>query len=227
MQALCRRQKGCPANGERRIKHKNQQPGAFTPRLLRFFGGGLVTFGGHHPQGVLQRGDDGREIFPGGFFAVGQIEDKTVPAGARHGAGKHGAGGVLQSLHPHGNGNGSDLPFEDAEGRFGGDVPGGKADAAGGDDQIKLFFIGAGGQLGPDGGNIIRHDSGMDDRIAGFLQHRADGGAAGIGALPHARAVADGDHCCGVCHFGFSCSVDLFFMIPCGGGWRQAGRAPK
>ena len=83
-----------------------------------------MTFGGHHPQGVLQRGDDGREIFPGSFFAAGQIEDKTVPAGARHGAGKHGAGGVLQSLLPHGNGNGSDLPFEDAEGRFGGDVPG-------------------------------------------------------------------------------------------------------
>ena len=33
-----------------------------------------------------------------------------------------------------------------------------KAGAAGGDDQIKLFFIGADGQLGPDGGNIIRHD---------------------------------------------------------------------
>lgn len=42
-----------------------------------------MTFGGHHPQGVLQRGNDGREIFPGGFFAAGQIEDKTVPATAR------------------------------------------------------------------------------------------------------------------------------------------------
>ena len=98
-----------------------------------------------------------------------------------------------------------------------------KAGAAGGDDQIKLFFIGAGGQLGPDGGNIIRHDGGMDDRIAGFFQHRANGGAAGIGALPHARAVADGDHCCGICQFGFSCSVDLFFMIPCGGGGVKRG----
>lgn len=104
-----------------------------------------MTLGGNHPQGVLQRGDDGREIFPGGFFAAGQIEDKTVPASARYGAGKHRAGSVLQPLHPHGNGNGSDLPFEDAEGRFGGDVPGGKAGAAGGDDQIKLFFIGADG----------------------------------------------------------------------------------
>ncbi len=159
-----------------------------------------MAFHSDHVHGVLQCADDSGKVFPGGFFGAGEIENEAAATGAGYGSGKHGAGGNFKALHPHGHRNGPNFAVQDGQGGFGGDIPRGKPSAAGGDDEIDVTPIGRSGELGLDLGDLIRDNGGVGNGKTGFLQHGADGGAAGIHPLAAAAQIADGDNCCCICH---------------------------
>jgi len=61
---------------------------------------------------------------------------------------------------------------------------GGKPCAAGGQDEIDPFLVGAGAERRADLPALVRHNGRVNDGEARVLQHGADGGAAGV--LPNA-----------------------------------------
>lgn len=138
-----------------------------------------------------------------------------VPATARESMAR---GGNFKALHPHGHRNGPNFAVQDGQGGFGGDIPRGKPSAAGGDDEIDVTPIGRSGELGLDLGDLIRDNGGVGNGKTGFLQHGADGGAAGIHPLAAAAQIADGDNCCCICHNYVLLFFEWVFIILHRGG---------
>ena len=103
-------------------------------------------------------------------------------------------GGVLQAVGNHGRGNAGDHPLGDIAGRFWGAVPGGKAGAAGGQQQVAPAAV---AQLPHGGGKpvpFIGQQDGAGDEHPGLLAHLRNQRAAFIHPFAPAALIAGGQH---------------------------------
>jgi hypothetical protein len=82
-------------------------------------------------EGVLQRREDGREIFRDGFAAARQADKNAPSQRAGHSARNGCCGRFLEAGRHHGLLKARQAAFHDGQGRLGGTIPRGEAGAAG------------------------------------------------------------------------------------------------
>ena len=80
-------------------------------RLQRVFFVWSVPTAREHSERVIERRDDGAEIFARCLFRARDVQHKRVPSDPGDRAGKHRPRRRLQSLDPHGDGDGADFAF--------------------------------------------------------------------------------------------------------------------
>ena len=105
---------------------------------------------------MTQSGQNCLYIFLCGFWGTGKIDNESTTPDARLSPGEHGPGREAQRSVPHGLRNAGNHALADGQGGFRGDVPGGKAGSAGGDQQLNFPCV---GNL-PQGGLNQRRSSG-------------------------------------------------------------------
>ena len=79
--------------------------------------------------------DDCQDVLGGGLFAAGQGDDQAAVSDARHAAAQAALGGDPHGFRPHSFGDAGSGTFNDIHGSLGGNVSGGEASAAGGENQ--------------------------------------------------------------------------------------------
>src|ERR1700730_16310934 len=139
---------------------------------------------------VLQEGQYRLQRLGRPLHAARQVDDQGTAADAGARAGEHSHRCLLESLLPHQLGQSRDLVVEHARGRLRGHVPGGKAGAAGREEQVES--LGAGPEPGGDPGAIVRHDVDHSHLEACSLQQLGNRGAALVLHRPGRGPVAHG-----------------------------------
>ena len=103
--------------------------------ILRLFRAVCAALGVEHIQAVGHGVDDGEDVLLGGLLAAGEGDDEGAPPDAGHTSAQATLGGDAHTLCTHGLGDAGGGTLENFHGGLGGDVPGGEAGAAGGQDQ--------------------------------------------------------------------------------------------
>ncbi len=102
-------------------------------------------------------------------------------------------GGDGQRSSPDGLGNAGGQAGGHGHGGLGGHIPGAKAGAAGGQDQIELALVGQARQGGLQGRGVVRQQDLLHHLIALGFQPLDDGGAALVLPLAPGALIAQGD----------------------------------
>jgi hypothetical protein len=146
---------------------------------------------GEEVEGVGEQGEDSAERGAGSGGAAGEVEDEGAAAGAADGSAERGEGGVEEAVASHALGKAVDEAVADEARGFRGDVAGGEAGSAGGDQEVMGDGVGAEG--GGDLVELVGEGEGADGANARFRKEADDGGAGEVGLLAAEAAVADGE----------------------------------
>ena len=111
---------------------------------------------GGDAQPMFQTGQDVLQIFLHSFGAARQVDDERFAAEDAGCTAEHPARGDAQAVVPHGLGDAGHVAVGHGKGGLRGDIPGCKAGAAGGEDQVHLTGIRKAQQLGFELGGIVR-----------------------------------------------------------------------
>ena len=142
---------------------------------------------------MLQRREDVFEVFPHGLGAAGQVDDEGLAPQHAGPPAQHPARGDAEAVIPHGLGNAGGVAGSHGIGRFRGDIPGRKARAAAGQDQIQLPPIGQPDELGLEGRFVVGQQQGLFHAVARLLQHLCRQRAALVHPLAPGPLIREGD----------------------------------
>ena len=127
------------------------------------------------------------EVFFYGLRAARQVHDQGLAAQHADTAAEHPARCDGKAMVPHGLGNAGRVAFGYAQSHLRGDIPGRKAGAAGGEDQVHLTGIRKAQQLGFELGGIVRQKQRFLHLVACGGEHLHNERAAFV--LPFAAAA--------------------------------------
>ena len=127
---------------------------------------------------MLQRADDGGEVFLCGLLRAGEVDDEAFTSRSGDSAGEHGARRNLEAPDPHRNGDCADFAIQHGKRGFRRHIARRKARAAGREDQICVELICAIDEHLLNFCLFVRDDGSVDDVEARILNHLADGGTA-------------------------------------------------
>src|SRR5450830_1752542 len=146
---------------------------------------------------MREEGDEDVHAVLDSLEAAGEVDDEGGGSQAGLSAGQTGGGDALvQTVEADGFTDARRAAVDDRQGCLGGDVAGGEARAARGDDGVYVAFH---GPLLKDSGNfglLVRDDCRFLDGPAGIREAFYDGGPALVDAGPGGTTVADGQNCC-------------------------------
>lgn len=139
-----------------------------------------------HIQSVRQLVQNGVQALLNRFGAAGQVDDQRLPPEYGYAPREHGAPGDPQGVGADGLGNARRLPFRHGQRDLRRLIPGGKACAAGGQNEIQPPLVAQAQKLFPERMFSVRQQQRFDDFIARRRKPPHDGRARKI--LPLARA---------------------------------------
>src|SRR5450830_342194 len=146
---------------------------------------------------MREAGDEDVHAVLDSLEAAGEVDDEGGGSQAGLSAGQTGGGDALvQTVEADGFTDARRAAVDDRQGCLGGDVAGGEARAARGDDSVHVAFH---GPLFKDSGNfglLVRDDRRFLDGPASIRETLDDRGAALVDAAPGGATVTDGQNCC-------------------------------
>ena len=153
----------------------------------------LVSLPRDHLQGMgEQRNEDVHAVLDG-LEAAGKVDNEGGGSQAGFGAGEAGGGDALvQAVEADGFTDARRAAVDDRQRCLGGDVAGGEARAARGDDGVHVAFHGPLLKDSGDFGLLVGDDRRFLDGPAGIRETLYNGGPALVDAAPCGATVADG-----------------------------------
>ncbi len=142
-------------------------------------------------EGVGQERKDGSQGTFSSFRAAGEIDNKAVRGDTGYAAAEGGEGSAGGAVLADEFGEAGDEAGADGECGFGGDVAGGEAGAASGEDQRSAG--GCGVQRGDELRGLVGEGERVDDLGASLGEEMGEGGAGEVGLCAGEAAVADGE----------------------------------
>src|SRR5450830_497404 len=146
---------------------------------------------------MREEGDEDVHAVLDSLEAAGKVDDEGSCSQAGLGPGQTGGGDALvQTVEADGFTDARRAAVDDGQGCLGGDVAGGEARAARGDDGVHMAFR---GPLLQDSGNfglLVGDDRRFLDGPAGICETLYNSGPALVDAVPGGTTVADGQNCC-------------------------------
>lgn len=157
--------------------------------------GGVGILAAEVGQGFKNGGPEDFKAFADGGGFAGQVEDQATAAGTGGGAREDGSGDADEAVEAHNFAEAGQLAFQDSAGGFGGDVSGGDAGAAGGDDEIAGLAVGPFAELSCDAYGVVGNHRRQEGTgaLEDFAEDPFDFGPALILVHAGAGAVAGGE----------------------------------
>jgi len=128
-----------------------------------------------------------------GLWAAGEVDNQGSATDDGDAPGQHGVSGEAQRRGADGLRDPGGQALGHGQRGLRGAVPGRKARAAGGEDQVRLPLVAKVAELDFQLLRLVGQQKLLDHGVARVLQTRSDGGAAAVLSLPPAALVAEGD----------------------------------